>query len=60
MNTCDSEVRMGWTHEIRYYTYRRRDLSDGGNEEPNEALANAERISGQQKARSADTPPVST
>ena len=41
---------MGRTHKIGY-TYRRWDLSDGGKEEPNEALTNAERISGQQTAR---------
>ena len=50
---------MGRTHNISY-TYHRWDLSDGGNEEPNEALAVAERINGQQTARSVDTPPVST
>jgi hypothetical protein len=53
MNTCDSEVRMGRTRETSY-TYHRWNLSDSGKEEPNETLANAERISGQQIASSVD------
>ena len=49
MNTYNSEFKMSGmeacTHGISY-TFHWRDLGDGGYEEPDDTLANGERISG--------------
>ena len=64
MNTCDEgNEQQAWIRGSAY-AYHRWDFSNGGNEEPNETLANGERISAcawqtSRRARSADTP-VST